>query len=175
MENRLVAWTKLRLRTSTAQFYGKDWRYRMRNKKVLGGLIVVAVLLSGTTVFYIPGVNHPGVAPAFAMPSGGFLCAVGVCMRYVGTRDGCGSFPCCSQYVDRCAGISHVAITVPQWESADSGSCYVLTGSVPACDIYDCDGPLYCPLNGGPPCNAFFSYTSTSYDVIWTGTCEAAW
>lgn len=36
----------------------------MKNKKVFGGLVVVAVLLPGTTVLYIAGVERAGVTSA---------------------------------------------------------------------------------------------------------------
>jgi hypothetical protein len=69
----------------------------MKNKKILGGLVVVAVLLSGTTVLYFAGVELPGVTPTLARPPDDNDCHVagGFCAIDLGMGGGCNPRDCC--------------------------------------------------------------------------------
>ena len=132
----------------------------MKNKKILGGLVVVAVLLSGTTVLYFAGVERAGVTPALAdqheIGGGGggegsdCTDAGGFCAKDLGTDGGCNFRPCCPEGQTYCGSdhrypISFQEIGSPQPPSL--GSCWKYDGSTaPWCLLNQCRSPAFvCP------------------------------
>lgn len=125
----------------------------MKMKKILGGLVVVAVLLSGTTVLYFAGVDRAGLTPALAvpdgepviLPSGDCADAGGFCADNLGTGGGCNPRACCPQGQTYCWQGSHRDTRPFQQLGSPPppslGSCWKYDGSTaPWCDIDWCDG-----------------------------------
>jgi len=140
----------------------------MKNKKILGGLVVVAVLLSGTTVLYFAGVERPGVTPALAMPPGGNCESGAFCARQDGFGGGCAYYPCCPQGQTYCFGKEHVGYPFIKLVSDPDGSCWKYSGATEQlwCKKTVCVGNL-CPSSG---CAA----TGTSTDQWQTPPVQAS-
>ncbi len=133
----------------------------MKNKKVLGGLVAAAVLLSGTTVLYFAGVERVGVAPANAVPpgrgdappimevGGGGDCADagGFCADNLGMGGGCQDLVCCPPGANWCAGTSsYEPIAFREVGSNPNGTCWKYsTNKVPYCHRWVCSGSTICP------------------------------
>ncbi len=128
----------------------------MKRKKTLGGLVVVAVLLSGTTVLYFGGVERPGVTPALAeheiSGGGGSGCPAGsFCAIGLGTGGGCASRECCAPGQTYCGSdqrrppMFFQEIGSPQ--SPSRGSCWKYSSyEVVYCSLNECYSPAYvCP------------------------------
>ncbi len=127
----------------------------MKNKKILGGLAVVAVLLPGTTVLYIAGVERAGVTSATVVfaeggdepfepvgPCGGIAsqCVVagGFCANNLGTDGGCNPRDCCPPGSSWCPG----------WNYRQPGSFQEIGSPAPgshgSCWTYDSTTSVYC-------------------------------
>ena len=130
----------------------------MKNKKILGGLVVVVVLLSGTTVLYFAGVERVGVTPATAVPPGGGgapkklaappggICEVGFCARQKDRVPGCTTVPCCPTGEPYCDSVARVRSSSRQvLESSPTGSCWAFQGlEVDTCEYYQCGDAALC-------------------------------
>lgn len=123
----------------------------MKRKKILGGLVVVAVLLSGTTVLYFAGVERPGVTPALAMPPPGGCEPGAFCAEGMGDGGGCYFRPCCPPGQTYCGSdqrrppMFFQEIGSPQPPSL--GSCWKYSSyEVVYCSLSECYSPGYvCP------------------------------
>jgi hypothetical protein len=127
----------------------------MKNKKILSGLVMVAVLLSGTTVLYFAGVERAGVTPAIAKPGGGDCGPGGWCARLDGQAGGCAFYPCCPQGQTYCTGTEYVGFPFPKYVGAPNGAC-MKWGSQRQlyCRMTACVGVL-CPGSGCAANGAF--------------------
>lgn len=150
----------------------------MKNKKILGGLVVVAVLLSGTTFLYFAGVERAGPTPVLAGDPddpavgppcgeggcGGCIAAGGFCAVSVGTGGGCTPRLCCGEAQTSCGPTALARpLSFRQLGSPPSGSCgtcwYYPADATPKlwCVYSDCTGsacPSACsvhPLTQGNP------------------------
>jgi len=138
----------------------------MKNKKFLGGLVVLVVLLSGTTVLYFAGVERAGVTPAFARLDDGTSCSAagGFCAIDLGTGGGCTPWGCCPQGQTSCGPTNIVKPTsgfriLGAPPSGSLGSCWHYPAGPPKlwCIYSDCTGwacPSACsvhPLTQGNP------------------------
>ena len=124
----------------------------MKNKKILGALVVVAVLLSGTTVLYFAGVDRLGVTPAFARLDDGTSCSAagGFCAIDLGTDGGCYFRPCCPEGQTYCGSDHRYPISFQEVGSpppGSLGSCWKYDGSMaPWCLLNQCRSPAFvCP------------------------------
>jgi len=117
----------------------------MKKKNILGGLVVVVVLLSGTTVLYFAGFKGPGITQALAEPVGSDDCPEGTfCGRQVGTDGGCAQRYCCQGTINDCTGSQKMPYSYPRLTSASTlypGSCWKYTPQqVATCTSQDCTG-----------------------------------
>lgn len=128
----------------------------MKNKKILGGMVVLVIILSGTTVLYLAGVERSGVTPALAAPSSVGCPAGTYCLSYAGVKKGCGNFPCCPQSDTICGGDSNSPFDVPKYgDPGSSATCYKFDGpEIKECRIMLCGGGTCaqgnCKPGGGP-------------------------
>jgi hypothetical protein len=139
----------------------------MKNKKILGGLVVVAVLLSGTTVLYFAGVERAGLSRALAQepppepvdPGGdcgvcdepGAFCAVSL-----GMGGGCNDLVCCPPGVYTFCGTSYKqTMSFQEVGSNPCGSCWKYsTTKTGWCKHWGCGGSPLCNVACvpfGPP------------------------
>jgi len=128
----------------------------MKSKKILSGLVVVAVLLSGT---------------ALARPGGG-ICDVGFCARQKDRVPGCTTVPCCPTGEPYCDSIARVPSSSRQvLESASTGSCWAFQGlEVETCEYYQCGDAALC---SDPNCKEIATrWISTSAEAVVVGTCK---
>jgi len=110
----------------------------MKKKNTLSGLVVVIVLLSGTTDFYFLGVERPGVTPVLAQDPepdpggggcgggacGGCVAAGGFCAVDQGTGGGCTPRLCCGEAQTSCGPPALARpISFRKLGSPPSGSC----------------------------------------------------
>ena len=151
----------------------------MKNRKILGGL-VVTVLLSGTTVLYLAGVDRAGVSKALAGPippplgPPGGLCDVGFCAIQKDRIPGCTTVPCCPTGETYCDSIARVSSSSRQvLESAKSGSCWSFTGPViETCEYYQCGDAALC---SNPACKEIAtSWITTKQEAVVVGICRPA-
>lgn len=149
----------------------------MKNKKIPGGLVVVAVLLSGTTVLYLAGVERVGVTPANAVPpgeggdppyigppGGGSDCseAGGFCAEAMGMGGGCRNVPCCPQGQTWCGSWDRQTVSFQEIGSPQPGS-------LGTCWKYDGSTAAYCNqiwCSHAPLCTAFCIQTPPSFDRL---------
>ena len=150
----------------------------MKSKKILGGLVVVAVLLSGTTVLYFAGVERAGVTPALAsghkIVAGGGLCDVGFCARQKDRVPGCTTVPCCPTGEPFCDSVARVPSSSRQvLESAPIGTCWAFQGvEGETCEYYQCGDAALC---SNPACKEVATrWISTRAEAVVVGTCKAA-
>lgn len=125
----------------------------MKSRKFLGGLVVVAVLLSGTTVLYFAGVDRPGVTPALAevplRDPGGACGSIGsdclnlggFCAVDLGMGGGCNSRPCCPPGQTYCGSDQRR----PTMYFQEVGS--PPPGSIGSCWKYSSNEVVWCILN----------------------------
>jgi len=137
----------------------------MKNKKILGGLVVVAVLLSGTTVLYFAGVERAGVTPATAVVPGGggeppkmaaapTDCGAvgGFCAVDLGKDGGCNPSDCCPPGASWCPGWNYRKSMAFQEVGSPPpgslGSCWTYNNSSPAprCSEKWCDNAYFCSV-----------------------------
>ena len=125
----------------------------MKRKKILGGLVVVAVLLSGTTFLYFAGVERPGVTPALARitpegPPSDCAAAGGFCAVDLGMGGGCISSDCCPSGAWWCPGWGYRRPLAFQEVGSDAnGSCWTYDGSTAAyCRERWCDNAYFCSV-----------------------------
>ena len=93
----------------------------MKSKKILSGLVVVVVLLSGTTFLYFAGVQRAGPTPALAQKVGDEEpvvpgpCPIGAfCGRWIDNSGGCAEIPCCYPGQTVCGPDAHETYPFPR-------------------------------------------------------------
>ncbi len=124
----------------------------MNGKKILIGLVMLMVILSGTTVLFFTDVEKLGVTPATAAPPPDNDCHLsgGFCAEWLGTSGGCAARPCCPPGQTYCWQASHrITYLFQELGSPPPGSlgtCWKYDGSMaPWCEIDWCDGgPSIC-------------------------------
>ena len=129
----------------------------MKNKKILGGLVVVAVLLSGTTVLYFAGVERAGVTPALAdqheIGGGGGGGDCGGCTEpgtfcavLLSNGGGYNNVPCCPEGQWWCGSWYRERVSFPEVGSDPCGSCWKYDSSTaPWCNEWWCNNFYVCP------------------------------
>lgn len=140
----------------------------MKNKKILGGLVAVAVLLSGTTVLYFAGVERPGVTPVLARPPDDNDCHIagGFCAIDLGMSGGCNPSDCCPPWKTYCPGWDYRQPyefrEVGSPPEGSLGTCWTYNGSQPVlyCREKYCSNQYLCNVNC-VAANPFFDRTST--------------
>jgi hypothetical protein len=120
----------------------------MKRKKILGGLVVVVVLLSGTTVLYFAGVDRPGVTPALAIPPGGDCEPGAFCAVDLGMGGGCNSVPCCPGEQYWCGSWYREPVSFQELGSNPNGICWTYR-------IYETPRCKWGACLGSALCNAF--------------------
>jgi len=126
----------------------------MKSSKFLGGLVVVTVLLSGTAVLYLAGVDRGGVSKALGQPvppplgpPGDEDCPPGAfCGTLIGQAGGCTNIPCCPPEQAYCGTYEHVGSPFLKVKSDPKGSCWKFKDGEPQewCRYVVCTGTV-CP------------------------------
>jgi hypothetical protein len=144
----------------------------MKRKKILSGLVVVVVLLSGTTFLYFAGVERAGVTPALAMLQDGDCGPGGFCAVDLGMGGGCNPTDCCPPGASWCPGWNYRSPMAFQEVGSDPhGSCWTYNGSTAAyCSEKWCDNFYICPAAQCVAANPAFVRTATK-PVAMGGTC----
>jgi len=101
----------------------------MKRRKMLSGLVVLVVVLSGTTVLYFAGVERGGVTPALAMPPGPGCEEGAFCARQDGFGGGCAYYPCCPQGQTYCFGEEFVGYPFTKLVPDPKGDCWKYSGT----------------------------------------------
>jgi len=124
----------------------------MKNKKFLAGLVVVAVLLSGTSVLYFAGVERVGVTPTLASvppdgpPGGDCEAAGGFCAVSLGMDGGCNPVDCCPPGASWCGSWYRETLPFQEVGSDLNGTCWKYDGSTaPYCNEWWCNNFYICP------------------------------
>ncbi len=121
----------------------------MKKKNTLSGLVVVVVLLSGTTALYFLGVQRPGVTQVLARPLGSDDCSVGAfCAKRADQTTGCTSVGCCPQGQTYCNAQAREGFPFPKLvgiKAGEKGQCWTFTGEVvDYCMYYQCGDAALC-------------------------------
>jgi hypothetical protein len=120
----------------------------MKSKKGFIGLIAGMVVLSGSTLLYLAGVERVGVTPALATPPGGGQgdCPVGAfCGKEVGQGGACTYVPCCPEGQAYCFLEERVGYPFRKVMADAKGSCWEFKAPAePYCKETTCVGGV-CP------------------------------
>jgi hypothetical protein len=147
----------------------------MRKKAIIIGWVSLFVVLSGTTVLRLVGVDDAGVAPAFGVPPSGGCPPNSYCFKNPYQQPVCTFIPCCPEGQNFCDDIQRVSIaSYPKLVTPNGpgGSCWSFGPSeVDVCEYWQCGDAFLC---AEPSCTAIATHhvTARLVAVNHGGSCE---